>query len=103
MLTVLNRDSSTPYDNPYEGLLAEGGTSQSPNKALPSSWDIFPVKNQPQAITWLRTMMKTTLRPYGSGSEPVACKHIYIYVLYACKIHVRYFRLGLEQVNKYIF
>ena len=28
VLTVLNRHSITPYDNPYEGLFVEGGTSQ---------------------------------------------------------------------------
>ena len=28
ILTALNRDGSTPYYSPYEGLFVEGGTSQ---------------------------------------------------------------------------
>ena len=42
LLTVLNRDYRTPYCNPYEGLLVNGGTSQNETMELHVSFHLNP-------------------------------------------------------------
>ena len=73
MLTVLGRDDSTPYGNPYEGLLVKGGASQPPSPTRQNQKTQNPkphAKTCAQALPPTQPNRESTIQEDGKSLGP---------------------------------